>query len=390
MKALWPLARLLLHALDPERAHDLTLRALAALPLAAPAPDDPRLAVEAFGLRFPNPVGLAAGFDKDGAIAHKAGALGFGFVEVGTLTPRPQPGNPRPRLFRLPEEQAVINRFGFNNRGHAHALAHLRKGGAVLGVNVGANKNAADRVADYVAGIGAFAGLADYLTINVSSPNTPGLRDLQKPEALDDLLARVLDARDAAAARKPVLLKIAPDLSLADLDGIVGIARKRRIDGMIVSNTTIARPAAIAAHRRGGEAGGLSGRPLFALSTRMLAATFLRVERQFPLIGVGGVDSAEAAWTKIEAGASLVQLYSALVYAGPGLVGEIKRGARAADRHLAGRGRGTLGQRAGGGLSPASDDTKRARHLAPTMAHRAMSRAPDAPTGRVQKQQAGR
>ena len=326
MKALWPLARPLLHALDPERAHDLTLRALAALPLAAPAPDDPRLAVDAFGLHFRNPVGLAAGFDKDGAIAHKAHALGFGFVEVGTLTPRPQPGNSRPRLFRLPDEKAVINRFGFNNRGHSFAHANLRKGGAVLGINVGANRDADDRVADYVAGIRAFADVADYLTINVSSPNTPGLRDLQKPEALDDLLARVLDARDTAAGRKPVLLKIAPDLSLAELDDIVGVARARGIDGMIVSNTTISRPAAVAGHRHGGEAGGLSGRPLFALSTRMLAATFLRVERQFPLIGVGGVDSAEAAWTKIEAGASLVQLYSALVFSGPGTVDGIKQG----------------------------------------------------------------
>ncbi len=307
----------------------MTLRALAALPLPQPTPDDPRLAVEAFGLRFANPIGLAAGFDKNGAIAHKVAGLGFGFAEIGTLTPLAQPGNPKPRLFRLVADQAVINRFGFNNHGHAHALAHLRKGQAVLGVNVGANKEAADRVADYVAGIRAFIEVADFFTINVSSPNTPGLRDLQKPEALDELLARVLDARDARAemfGRRPVLLKIAPDLTLADLDGIVRVARARNIDGMIVSNTTIARPPAIAAHRHGAEAGGLSGKPLFELSTRMLAATFLRVDRQFPLIGVGGVDGPEAAWTKIEAGASLVQLYSALVFSGPGLVDEIKRG----------------------------------------------------------------
>ena len=329
MKALWPLARPLLHALDPERAHDVTLRTLAALPLKQPTPDDPRLAVEAFGLRFANPIGLAAGFDKNGAIAHKAPGLGFGFAEIGTLTPLAQPGNPKPRLFRLAKDQAVINRFGFNNRGHAHALAHLRQGKAVLGVNVGANKDATDRVADYVAGIRAFVEVADYFAINVSSPNTPGLRDLQKPEALDELLARVLDARDAKAemfGRRPVLLKIAPDLTMADLDGIVRVARTRNIDGMIVSNTTIARPPAIAAHRHGAEAGGLSGKPLFELSTRMLAATFLRVERQFPLIGVGGVDGPEAAWTKIEAGASLTQLYSALIFSGPGLVDEIKQG----------------------------------------------------------------
>ncbi len=322
----WPLARPFLHALDPERAHDLTLAALARLPLPTPTRDDPRLAVEVFGLRFANPVGLAAGFDKDGAIAHRAGALGFGFTEIGTLTPRPQQGNPRPRLFRLPEHGGVINRFGFNNRGHAHAAAALKAATCVLGVNVGANKDADDRVADYVAGVKAFADRADYFTINVSSPNTPNLRDLQKPDALDDLLARVLAARDAATRHVPVLLKIAPDLSLADLDAIVRVARARGIDGMIVSNTTITRPDALARHRAGLEAGGLSGRPLFALSTRMLAETFLRVERQFPLVGVGGVDGAEAAWAKIEAGASLVQIYSALVFGGPALVGAIKHG----------------------------------------------------------------
>ena len=329
MKALWPLARALLHRLDPERAHDLTLRALATLPLPTPKSDDPSLAVDAFGLRFANPIGLAAGFDKNGTIAHKAHALGFGFTEVGTLTPRPQPGNPKPRLFRLPEHDGVINRFGFNNHGHEVARARLRKGGSVLGINVGANKDAADRVADYVAGIRAFVEVADYFIINVSSPNTPNLRDLQQPDALDDLLARTLDARDAKAemfGRKPVLLKIAPDLSLAELDGIVRVARARGVDGMIVSNTTIARSTAIKAHRHGTEAGGLSGRPLFAASTRMLAATFVRVERQFPLVGVGGVDSAMSAFAKIEAGASLVQLYSALVFKGPGLVEEIKRG----------------------------------------------------------------
>ncbi len=330
LKALWPLARPLLHRLDPERAHDLTLRAFAALPMAAPGADDPRLAVTAFGLGFANPIGLAAGFDKNGTVSHKAAALGFGFAEVGTLTPLPQLGNPKPRLFRLPEHGAVINRYGFNNLGHATALATFgarrsTRGAAPVGINVGANKEAVDRVADYVAGIRAFAGLAAYFTINVSSPNTPGLRDLQKPDALDDLLARVLEARDAAAPGKAVLLKIAPDLTPAELDGIVAVARRRRLDGMIVSNTTLARDA-VAAHRHGGETGGLSGRPLFALSTKMLAECFRRVERQFPLIGVGGVEDAPTAMAKIEAGASLVQIYSALVFGGPGLVGEIKRG----------------------------------------------------------------
>ena len=325
MTALWRLARPLLHALDPERAHDLTLRALAAVPLPRPAPDDPRLGVSAFGLAFANPIGLAAGFDKNGTVSHKAAALGFGFAEVGTLTPLAQPGNPRPRLFRLPEHGAVINRFGFNNAGHAAALARLRAGAAPIGINVGANKDAADRIADYVAGIRAFAGVAAYFTINVSSPNTPGLRDLQKPDALDELLARALDARDAVAPGKAVLVKIAPDLSLAELDGLVAVARRRRIDGMIVSNTTLARDA-VAAHPHGGQTGGLSGRPLFALSTRMLAACFRRVERQFPLIGAGGVEDAATAMAKIEAGATLVQLYSALVFGGPALVGAIKRG----------------------------------------------------------------
>jgi dihydroorotate dehydrogenase len=327
--AAWPLVRAGLHRLDPERAHDLTLAMLRRVPLPAPAPDDPSLAVEAFGLRFPNPIGLAAGFDKNGVIAHKLAALGFGFAEIGTLTPWPQAGNPKPRLFRLAQDRAVINRFGFNNAGHLHVVQALRPAACVLGVNIGANKDATDRVSDYVGGIHAFAGTADYFTINVSSPNTPNLRDLQKPEALDDLLARVLDARDTLAGetgRKPVLLKIAPDLSRDDLDGIVRVARARGIDGMIVSNTTITRPGAIAARRAGLEAGGLSGRPLFDLSTRMLAATFLRVERQFPLVGVGGIEDAATALAKIEAGASLVQLYSALVFQGPGLVGAIKRG----------------------------------------------------------------
>ena len=328
MKAMWPLARPILHALDPERAHDLTIAALARLPVPAREPDDARLAVEAFGLRFANPVGLAAGFDKTCVIAHKAQALGFGFTEVGTLTPLPQPGNPKPRLFRIPAQGGVVNRFGFNNPGHVLARANLQESGAVLGVNIGANKDAADRVADYVAGIRAFVDIADYFTINVSSPNTPGLRDLQKPDALDALLARVLDARDAKAeafGRKPVLLKIAPDVTLAELDAIVTVARARNIDGMIVSNTTIARPL-VEGLKHAGEAGGLSGRPLFELSTLMLAQTYLRVDGQFPLIGVGGVHSARSAWAKIEAGATLVQLYSALVYKGPGLVEEIKRG----------------------------------------------------------------
>ena len=324
----WPLARPVLRALDPERAHDLTLRTLAALPLPQPKPDDARLAVEAFGLRFPNPIGLAAGFDKNGVLAHKASAIGLGFVEVGTLTPLPQAGNPKPRLFRLPENGAVINRFGFNNLGHAHARTQLRKGAALLGINIGVNKESADRTADYVAGVHALACKADYFTINVSSPNTPNLRDLQQPDALRELLARVLEARNNVAqlsGRTPVLLKIAPDLTLTELDAIVRIAREQDIDGMIVSNTTITRPAEILSRLHGRETGGLSGRPLFVLSTRMLAETYVRVERQFPLVGVGGIDSGGSAIAKIEAGATVLQMYSALVYQGPALVDEIKQ-----------------------------------------------------------------
>jgi dihydroorotate dehydrogenase len=317
----------LLRLLDAETAHRATIAALKLLPARAPKPDDARLAVSAFGLDFPNPIGLAAGFDKNAEVADAMLGLGFGFVEVGTLTPRAQPGNARPRAFRLVEDRAVINRYGFNNDSHAPALARLSKRarGGILGVNIGANKDSTDRVADYVAGVRAFAEVASYFTINVSSPNTPGLRDLQEPEALSELLARVIDARDGARIRRPLLLKIAPDLTLAELDRVVRVARDKRIDGMIVSNTTISRPTTLRS-LFAKESGGLSGAPLFDLSTRMLAQTFLRVEGQFPLIGVGGVDSAQAALAKIEAGATLVQLYSALVYEGPGLIPRIKHG----------------------------------------------------------------
>ncbi|MCX7898622.1 MAG: quinone-dependent dihydroorotate dehydrogenase [Methylocystis sp.] len=321
------LARPFLHLLDAEDAHRTTIAALKFLPARAPAPDDPHLAVSAFGLDFPNPVGLAAGFDKNAEVPDAMLALGFGFVEVGTLTPRAQPGNARPRNFRLLEDRAVINRYGFNNDGHAAALARLsaRTHRGVVGVNIGANKDADDRVADYVAGISAFADVASYFTINVSSPNTPGLRDLQEPAALAGLLARVTGARDAAPTRRPILLKIAPDLTLDQLDAIVRVARDARLDGMIVSNTTISRPATLrSAFAK--ESGGLSGAPLFDLSTRMLAQTYLRVEGQFPLIGVGGIDSPERAMAKIEAGATLIQLYSALVYEGPALVTRLKHG----------------------------------------------------------------
>jgi dihydroorotate dehydrogenase len=326
--SLFQFARPFLHALDPETAHHATLLALQFAVLPRAAPNDKRLAVRAFGLEFPNPIGLAAGFDKDGVAPDNLLRLGFGFVEVGTITPRPQSGNPRPRLFRLDRDRAVINRLGFNSAGHAKAhgnLARRRGAGGIVGVNLGANKDSDDRIADYVAGIKVFADLASYFTINVSSPNTPGLRDLQQAAALDELLSRVLDARDRAAVRRPLLLKIAPDLALDELDAVVRVARDRKIDGMIVSNTTISRPANLAS-LRASETGGLSGRPLFDLSTHMLRETHQRVEKQFPLIGVGGVDGPEAALAKLEAGATLVQLYSALVFDGPELITRIKRG----------------------------------------------------------------
>jgi dihydroorotate dehydrogenase len=323
------LARPLLLALEPERAHRLAIAALSLWPGAPPAPDA-RLATEAFGLLFPNPLGMAAGFDKNAEAPDGLLGLGFGFVEVGTLTPLPQVGNPRPRLFRLARDQALINRLGFNNCGHAAAHARLAARGArgIVGVNIGPNKDSADRIADYGLGIAAFADVAGYFTINVSSPNTPALRDLQQKGALDEVIARVMAARAALARQPPVLVKIAPDLDLAGLDDIVAIARARRVDGMIVSNTTIARPAGLA-DPAAGEAGGLSGRPLFDLSTRILAETYLRVDGAFPLIGCGGVDSAAAAYAKIRAGASLVQIYSALIFRGPLIVGQILSGLRA-------------------------------------------------------------
>ncbi|GAB4066193.1 quinone-dependent dihydroorotate dehydrogenase [Ancylobacter sonchi] len=334
MSALLDLALPFARILDPETAHRLTVRALAALPVPTPAPDDPNLAVRAFGLDFPNPVGLAAGFDKEAEVPDAMLGHGFGFVEVGTITPRPQPGNPRPRNFRLVEDRAVINRYGFNSGGQMPARERLRRRrarGGIVGVNVGANKEALDRIGDYASGVEAFADYASYFTANVSSPNTPGLRDLQEERALDELLARMLEARERWAPGVPLLLKIAPDLALAHLDAVVQVARRRKVDGLIVSNTTITRPATLRAPQRK-ETGGLSGRPLFPLATRMLAESYVRVEGAFPLIGAGGIDSPEAAIAKIEAGASLIQLYSALVYEGLGLVGRIKQGLAA---HLA-------------------------------------------------------
>ena len=325
--ALYPLLRPLAFALDAEAAHRATIRALKLLPAGKAAAPDPMLAASVAGLTFPNPVGLAPGFDKDAEVYRQMLGFGFGFVEVGTLTPLPQAGNPKPRLFRLAEDRAVINRLGFNNRGQAMALARLegreRKAG-IVGVNIGANKDSSDRVADYAAGVRAMIGTADYLTVNISSPNTPGLRALQDEGALDALLEAVVEARDAGP---PLFLKVAPDLEPADVDAIARIAIARRIDALIVANTTISRPALKSRHR--GETGGLSGAPLKALALQRLKDFRAATGGELPLIAVGGIENGADAYARIRAGASLVQLYSALVYEGPGLARRINRELRA-------------------------------------------------------------
>jgi dihydroorotate dehydrogenase len=321
---MFSLFRPALFAIDAERAHALTIDALAAwgtagAPLAARVPSLP---VEIAGLRFPNPVGLAAGADKDGRAIAGWFALGFGAVEVGTLTPRPQDGNPRPRLFRLPADRAVINRMGFNNGGLEAALpriAQARRGGA-LGINVGANKDSADRIADYASSVTKAAPLADYVTINISSPNTPGLRDLQSGGALTELLA----ACNAARGKTPIFLKVAPDLSPAQVDEITRAAIDNRIDALIVGNTTISRSALSGPNA--GETGGLSGKPLASLAAERLADFRTANGGALALIAAGGIDSADEAWARIRAGASVVQLYTALVYEGPGLAARIVRG----------------------------------------------------------------
>ncbi len=319
--ALMPLARLL----PPETAHRLAVRALARH-RAAREPDDPILACARWGLKFPNPVGLAAGFDKDAEAYDGALGLGFGFVEIGSVTPMPQLGNPRPRLFRIPELRAVVNRMGFNSEGHnaaARRLEHRDRARGIVGINLGKNKDQPDAAADYVAGVRALGSLADYLVVNVSSPNTAGLRDLQGRHALEALFARIVPARDALLNRPPLLLKIAPDLDEGARDDIASVALAARIDGLIVSNTTVARPAG--AYRHLAETGGLSGAPLFAPSTEILSDMYRRTGGRLVLVGCGGIESGRGAYTKIRAGASLVQLYTALIYEGPGLVARIKR-----------------------------------------------------------------
>jgi dihydroorotate dehydrogenase len=323
--------RPLLGLVEPENAHRFVINALKLAPSRPRPKDDPSLVVRAFGLDFPNPIGMAAGFDKHGEVADALIGLGFGFVEVGTVTPLPQPGNARPRVFRLTADEGLINRLGFNSEGAESVLRRLAaraERGGIVGVNVGANKDSKDRIGDYARLIEIMAPVASYLSCNISSPNTPGLRDLQQGSAFDELLARVMEARGRtapAASAPPILIKIAPDVSLHELDAIVGAARRHRVYGMIIGNTTTARPASLRDRTIAEEAGGLSGRPLFPLATRLLAEAYLRAEKAFPLVGVGGIDSGAAAVAKIRAGASLLQLYSALVFCGLSLVSEIKR-----------------------------------------------------------------
>ncbi|MBL4639076.1 MAG: quinone-dependent dihydroorotate dehydrogenase [Kordiimonadaceae bacterium] len=329
---LFPLVKPLLHALDAERAHTLTISALKAglASLIATGKDPASLHTEVFGLSFSNPIGMAAGFDKNADVITPTHNLGFGFAEAGTVTPEPQVGNEKPRLFRLIEDQAVINRFGFNNNGlsyFAQRLQKLKTGGKPFGANVGANKTSEDKTADYVTGVESLYGLSDYFTVNISSPNTPGLRSLQSKEALSDLVDRVLKARqrkiDEGMPRIPILVKIAPDLMRQDITDIAEIARTTDIDGLIVSNTTITRPDSLKSTNRN-QMGGLSGSPLMALATSALSKIYVATEGQVPLIGVGGIATGADAYAKIRAGASLVQLYSALVYQGPALVRHIK------------------------------------------------------------------
>jgi len=326
---LFPLARPVMSLLDPEAAHRWTLRGLRmGLGPRAREADPVSLAVDVFDMHFENPLGIAAGFDKNGEVPDAMLAMGMGFTEVGTVTPLPQAGNPRPRVFRLPVHRAVINRLGFNNEGH-QALkkrlearrARLGPDAGIVGVNIGANKDAADRIADYEAGIRTFEGLASYFTVNISSPNTPGLRALQGRAELETLIARVLAARKT---RTPVLLKIAPDLGPEDLADIADVALAQGLDGLIVSNTTIIRDRLVSGVHAN-ETGGLSGAPLFAMSTAVLADIYRLTKGRLPLVGVGGISSGREAYLKVRAGASLLQLYSALTYEGPGLIARIKR-----------------------------------------------------------------
>jgi len=345
---LYPAARAGLFLLGPEEAHAATIAAMeAGLYPRAPKGDAPELAQDVMGLHFENPIGIAAGFDKDARVPDAILGLGCGFAEVGTITPKPQDGNPKPRVFRLVGDRAMINRLGFNNGGHAAALARLeaRKGKAgIVGVNIGANKDAYDRPADYVAGLRTFNHLASYFTANISSPNTPGLRDLQAPTALDELLSRLGAARAELQAQghplRPLVVKIAPDIAEADIPAIVERLVAHKVDAIAVSNTTLARSGL--RDPNAAEAGGLSGRPLFDRATAMLARVFRETNGAVPLIGIGGIDSPQSALAKIEAGATLLQLYTGLVYEGPGLICAIKARLAEAVRSASGRSLGDI------------------------------------------------
>jgi dihydroorotate dehydrogenase len=326
MTLLHALATRALRGLDPEDAHGLAIRGLEAGLGPRAGRDDPILATEVAGLSLPNPVGLAPGFDKNAQVFGPMLRAGFGFVECGTVTPRPQAGNPRPRLFRLAEDRAVINRMGFNNEGlEAFAARLARRGPGVVGANIGANKDSEDRIGDYVVCLRRLWGLASYFTINISSPNTPGLRALQTRAALEELLGRLAEARDALPREGlvPMFLKVAPDLEEGEVEAIVETVAANGLAGIIVSNTTVARPPLKSPHA--GETGGLSGAPLTALSTAKLREFAAASAGRLTLIGAGGVASGADAYAKIRAGASAVQLYSALVFEGPGLVTRIKR-----------------------------------------------------------------
>jgi dihydroorotate dehydrogenase len=330
MPSVFDLALPLTRLLPPEAAHRATIRALRAgfAPKAA-AVDPVGLAVKLWRRNFLNPVGLAAGFDKDAEVTDAMLSFGFGFVEIGTVTPLPQKGNPKPRLFRLVEDRAVINRLGFNSAGleiAAHRLALRREKGGIVGANIGKNRDTRDDIGDYIEGVRRLAPLADYLTVNISSPNTPGLRDLQRKSAVTRLIAELLEARGKAMPRNapPLLLKIAPDLTAEERVDLAEAALSSGIDGLIVANTTVARPATLQS-RCAHEPGGLSGKPLFAPSTALLSEMYRLTGAKIPLVGVGGIASGADAYRKIRAGASLVQLYTALVFQGPGLVERIKR-----------------------------------------------------------------
>lgn len=329
MSILYTLARPLLHQLDPERAHNLAIAALSKnIVPASRGFAHPCLEQTLFGLEFANPVGMAAGFDKNGEAVTGLAAQGFGFVEVGTVTPKPQPGNPKPRIFRLKEDEAIINRLGFNNEGadamHAR-LAALPKQQAVLGVNIGRNKECDDPLQDYHSLVLSMADVADYITVNISSPNTQGLRDMQQKRQLEELLSTINAAKSKLKTPLPILLKIAPDIDDAMKEDIAEVTLAQSLDGLIISNTTIKRPNTLKSKLHG-EVGGLSGRPLMQASTKVLGDMYTLTNGSIPLIGVGGITSAEDAYAKIQAGASLVQVYTAFIYQGFGLVSEINKG----------------------------------------------------------------